>query len=126
MVVDVSSTKDEVSSVPEISILVPAFAYGDEVSKTCESLQGFFEPLLRTFEILVIVNGPPGPARNETLAAAQSSAAALPRLRVLESHPPGKGHALRKGLLSAQGRYVLFTDCDLPYNLSFFPRALSG
>ncbi|MCA2960332.1 MAG: ChbG/HpnK family deacetylase [Silvanigrellales bacterium] len=124
MVVEVGSTKDEASSVPEVSILVPAYACGEEVSKTCESLQGFFEPLVRTFEILVIVNGPPGPARNETLAAARTSAAALPRLRVLESHPPGKGHALREGLLSAQGRFVLFTDCDLPYDLSFFPKAL--
>jgi dolichyl-phosphate beta-glucosyltransferase len=36
---------------------------------------------------------------------------------------PGKGAALRTGLKEARGRWIFFTDADLPYDLEFFTRA---
>ncbi len=37
--------------------------------------------------------------------------------------PLGKGAALRSGFLESQGKWIFFTDADLPYDLIFFKKA---
>lgn len=47
------------------------------------------------------------------------------RVRVIESGKNyGKGHAVRQGVLSAEGDYVMFTDCDLAYGVDIIRDAV--
>lgn len=61
------------------------------------------------WELIVVDNG----STDETSRLVQSYAARDPRIRLIDEPRPGKGVALRTGMLAAQGNIVLFSDADL-------------
>lgn len=64
------------------------------------------------FEIVAVNDG----SGDETAAIVSALCEKLPRLRLINlSQNSGKGGALKKGVLSAAGRFILFTDSDLAY-----------
>lgn len=64
------------------------------------------------YEILFVSDG----SQDSCQAKAQAMMADHPALRVLGyENNRGKGHAVRTGMLAAEGDFVLFTDCDLAY-----------
>ncbi|MBQ8174407.1 MAG: glycosyltransferase [Clostridia bacterium] len=49
-----------------------------------------------------------------------------PATRVLRSDKNhGKGHAVRRGILAARGKYIVFTDCDLAYGTAVIGRTVA-
>jgi hypothetical protein len=73
------------------------------------------------YEIILIPNPPPGRHSDRSVEASQALAARYPNVVVVPHfHPPGKGAAIRSGVFRARGRWIFFTDADLPYDLEFF------
>ena len=75
------------------------------------------------FEILVVDDG----SEDRTAQVSERVLRELsPRHRLLR-HPRnlGKGAAVRRGMLAAQGRAIAFTDADLPYDLTFLSEAFA-
>jgi dolichyl-phosphate beta-glucosyltransferase len=103
-----------------LSIIIPA---RNEESRLPRSLGQVFEFLSAqeyAFEVLVVENA----STDRTLEAAQAFAANHPALRILHEDKPGKGGAVRRGMLEARGEYRFIADADLSMPISEVNRFL--
>jgi dolichyl-phosphate beta-glucosyltransferase len=100
----------------EFSLVLPAFhsaAYiGDHVTRVTR----FFETAGIDGEVVVADDG----STDGTADAVPESA----DVRVLRLPHRGKGHAVRQGMMAAEGMIRGFTDADLPYGLDPIPFAV--
>lgn len=93
-----------------LSVVVPAYKAAGFIGDTVARLRNELEPQVGAgqLEIVVVDDG----SSDDTFAAAQASTADVV-LRLPENR--GKGAAVRRGMLSAHGRTIVFTDADLAY-----------
>lgn len=92
-----------------LSIVIPAYNEATRIGETLEPTLAYLKAQPYASEILVVSDG----SRDETRAVAEGFQASFPNLKVLEYFPNrGKGHAVRTGMLAAQGERVLFMDAD--------------
>ncbi len=94
----------------QLSIVVPAFNEERRIGPTLARLLDYGKRRLAGFEILVVDDGSTDRTREvvEDLARAEP---ALKLVRLPENR--GKGAAVRRGMLEAKLRHVLFTAADL-------------
>ena len=94
-----------------ISIIIPAYNEEDRISRSLKKLAAFLKKRKEAFEIIVVDDA----STDHTKQSAESFAGTIPNLQVtrLEKSPyMGKGLAVNKGVLSAKGDIVVFTDAD--------------
>lgn len=114
----------------DFSLLVPARRSAHSLERTVVEAVRFFaawEPGKPcAFEIILIPNSRSGDLTDQSLGVAKELARRFPSVVKVAPHEsaPGKGAALRTGAAHARGRFILFTDADLPYELEFFSRAI--
>jgi glycosyltransferase involved in cell wall biosynthesis len=88
-----------------LSIVVPAYNEGAIIESTLTQLVARFPEA----EILLVSDG----CTDDTCAIARSFGR---HVKLVEYRPNrGKGHAIRRGVLTARGEVVVFTDADLPF-----------
>lgn len=105
-----------------LSVIVPAYNEEKDVIASVSAIDHFFGAKSWPFEILVVDDGSTDKT-SEAVSMAMPSFAG--RLRLLsEKANRGKGYALRRGMLEAAGRYLLFTDVDLSTPLEEFNKML--
>jgi len=68
----------------------------------------FLEKQTYSYEVLVVENG----SQDRTLAIAREFTEYFPGLRILHEDLPGKGRAVRRGVMEAEGNYRLIADAD--------------
>lgn len=111
---------------PFLSIVIPAYNEERRLPRALEKVFGFLEKQPYTAEVLVVENG----SRDLTLEVAQAFIQSYPGLRVLHEDLPGKGSAVRRGMLEASGQYRFFADADFSMPVEqinrFLPPACSG
>ena len=93
---------------PPLSIVIPAYNEAARLGPTLERVLAFVAAERPGSEIIVVDDG----SRDDT--AARARAVGGERVIVIElGQNRGKGAAVRKGMLAARGRRVLFSDADL-------------
>lgn len=98
------------SAPPELSIIIPAFNEEMRLPVALAQISAYIRASNRLTEVLVVDDG----SRDRTADIANSFRAELSHLRVLtNAENRGKGYSVRRGMLEAHGRIVLFTDADL-------------
>ncbi|MGH9741002.1 MAG: glycosyltransferase, partial [Candidatus Acidiferrum sp.] len=98
------------SAVPELSIVIPSYNEEARLPATLERIAAYLPVLGGDTEILVVDDG----SKDRTAKVAESFQHSLPNLRVISNDVNrGKGYSVRRGMLEARGRTVLFTDADL-------------
>ena len=98
------------TSQPFLSIVVPAYNEAARIGPTLERLRKYVENSPYSVELIVVDDG----STDETLSVVRQGTGTLPGLRLLSnSRNRGKGFSVRRGVLAARGRFVLFTDADL-------------
>jgi dolichyl-phosphate beta-glucosyltransferase len=102
-------------TAPDLSIIIPAYNEEALIASTLDSLQTYLSARPEHFEIIVVDDG----SQDKTVASIQAwknhSGADL-RLLVNQQNM-GKGFSIRRGVLESRGRYLIFIDADLPYEL---------
>lgn len=102
--------------VPDVSIVLPVYNGQDFIRKNVKTLSDFCRTHFASYEIIVVDDG----SRDQTRKILK----AIPRrnVRVVSlDNNRGKSGALQSGMAQARGRCCIFTDADLPYNLSALP-----
>jgi glycosyltransferase involved in cell wall biosynthesis len=113
-------------SSPFLSIIIPAYNEETRLPGTLRQVFTFLEKQTYTAEVLVVENG----SRDRTLEVAREFTKIFPGLRVLHENQPGKGLAVQRGMLAAEGEYRFYADADLSMPVEqidrFLPPACNG
>jgi dolichyl-phosphate beta-glucosyltransferase len=92
-----------------LSVVIPAFNEEDRLVASLPPVDAYFSEQRIATEILIVDDGSADDTARVAAAFLQGRRGRL--LRSPENR--GKGHAVRAGVLAAEGRWVLLTDADL-------------
>jgi dolichyl-phosphate beta-glucosyltransferase len=100
-----------------ISVVLPVYNNKRLAEQSVRRVYSFLEQHYQTFEVLVIDDGS---TQDENLASIT-----MPhKVRVIHNQEnKGKGYSVKRGMLAAQGDVRIYTDIDLPYDLTFILKA---
>lgn len=93
---------------PLLSVIIPAHNEEQRLPPSLMQLHSFLSNQNYLTEVVVVENG----SSDRTFEVANEFITQMPNLRVLQEKMPGKGLAVRSGMLAAKGRYRIFCDAD--------------
>lgn len=100
----------------KISVVIPVYNEEKVIRSSLEVLENYLSKTFFDYEIIAVNDG----SGDESLNILKS----LNFIRLLsEDKNRGKGYAVKKGILSACGDYIFFTDADLSYSPEYIYRA---
>lgn len=109
-----------------LSLIIPAYNEEHRLPNTLDKTLAFLQQQTFTAEIILVENG----SVDRTSEIARSYAARYPQIVVLHETRPGKGNAVRRGMLAARGEYRFMADADLSMPIAevtrFLPPHLSN
>ena len=94
---------------PLLSIIIPAHNEETRLPRALEAISAFLAKQPYTAEILVVENG----SQDHTLEIAQKYETRINNLHVFHEEARGKGLAVKRGMLEADGEYRFICDTDL-------------
>ena len=100
----------------DLSLVIPAHNEAQRLPATLAAALDILDGWGLDYRILVVDDG-------STDGTPDIASQFGPRVSVARQINRGKGAAVRRGMLSASGRVVAFTDADLPYDLSALRQA---
>jgi len=102
-------------TAPDLSIIIPAYNEEALIASTLDGLQTYLSARPEQFEIIVVDDG----SQDRTVASIQDwkNRNGTELHLLVNQQNMGKGFSIRRGVLESQGRYVIFIDADLPYEL---------
>jgi dolichyl-phosphate beta-glucosyltransferase len=103
-----------------LSIIIPAHNEERRLPPTLKAIDSFLDHQPYESEVLVVENG----SQDLTAVVTEAYAADHPRVRLLREHGRGKGLAVRRGMLAAQGQYRFICDADLSMPIEELPKFL--
>src|SRR5690242_2702398 len=103
---------------PRLSIVLPAYNGAEILARHVPTLQRYLHHEGISSEIVVADDG------SDDAGATSEVAARLGCQYVRNTVNQGKGAAVRRGMLAARGDFRIFTDCDVPYELTTIGRFL--
>ncbi len=95
-------------STPLLSIVIPAHNEEKRLPPSLKAVSEFLKHQDYSSEILVVENG----SIDQTYEIARSFEKSIPDLIVFQEKNAGKGLAVKRGMLEAQGQYRIFCDAD--------------
>jgi dolichyl-phosphate beta-glucosyltransferase len=109
-----------------LSVIIPAHNEQRRLPATLERVFGHLKRQPFTWDVWVVDSG----SSDETPAIARAFSEHNPQLHLIEEPRPGKGLAVRRGMLAASGDYRFICDADLSMPIEqvnrFLPPALEG
>ncbi|MFZ9595680.1 MAG: glycosyltransferase [Bdellovibrionia bacterium] len=122
------SSESFAQSQLQVSLIIPARQSAETLEETVKQAHAYLKTRYPgQFEIILVPNPKPGDLSDPSIELSWAIAQRSTQVRVVPHlSPPGKGAALRTGVQAATGRWIFFTDSDLPYDLSFFDEAAAA
>lgn len=102
-------------SVPDLSIIVPAYNEEALIVSTLDGLKTYFSARPERYEIIVVDDG----SQDKTAACTEEwqKASGVHLHLLVNEKNMGKGFSIQRGVLESRGSYIIFIDADLPYEL---------
>ena len=94
--------------VPFLSLILPAHNEAERLPQALKQLQNFIDQQAYDCEVLLIENA----STDDTAAIANEFQIEFPQLKIIRLGQPGKGNAIRAGMLAATGQYRFMADVD--------------
>lgn len=111
---------------PFLSIIIPAHNEAKRLPPSLEKIDTFLQRQDYSSEVIVVENG----SADSTFQIAKAFEQKMPNLRVFHEEARGKGLAIKRGMLEAQGEYRFLCDADLSMPIEqvnrFLPPALGS
>ena len=109
---------------PELSILIPAYNEEALIVSTLDGLKEYLSTRPETYEIIVVDDG----SQDRTsLCIEEWKTKNGADLHLLTNEKNmGKGYSIRRGVMESRGRFIIFIDADLPYELHAIDDFLSA
>jgi dolichyl-phosphate beta-glucosyltransferase len=92
-----------------LSIIIPAYNEERRLPDTLRAIAAWVEGHDRAVEVVVVENG----STDRTVEVVEAFQAQYPFIQLVQGLPPGKGRAVREGMLAATGERRLLCDADL-------------
>lgn len=108
------------NEAPEVSFVIPVFDEEAILHAAVVDLRERLAPHGLRYELILAENG----SRDATADVARTLAARYPEVRLEQTDSPNYGRALRQGILSARGTFVICEEIDL-CDVDFHLRALA-
>lgn len=107
-----------------LSIVIPAYNEEQRLPATLDQVFRWLDQSpYADSEVLIVDDG----SRDQTAQLVEARAASEPRLRLVRNPGNrGKGYAIRNGMLSAHGEWILFSDADLSAPIEELPKLLDS
>jgi dolichyl-phosphate beta-glucosyltransferase len=106
-----------------LSIIIPAFNEADRIEATLDRLTTYLDKQPYKSEVLVIVDG----STDQSISRVSRSALWRQYIQLLDNRVNrGKGYAVRHGMLTARGQYLLSCDADLSTPIEQVARLLKA
>ncbi|MBL7998394.1 MAG: glycosyltransferase family 2 protein [Candidatus Kapabacteria bacterium] len=108
------------SEDPELSLIIPCFNEAERISSSLDKALAYFANVTYSYEILIVDDG----SRDDTVRVVSHY---TPNgIRVIEQGiNKGKGSVVRLGMISAKGKYRVFTDADFSTPIEELPKLLT-
>ncbi len=103
---------------PFLSIIIPAHNEELRLPATVAKIAAFLKSQSFSYEILVVENA----SNDKTYDLALGMRLSIENLRVIQEPIKGKGQAVKRGMLAAQGEYRLICDADLSMPVTEIPK----
>lgn len=103
-----------------LSVILPAYNEENRLGVALDKLAAFLSNQAYSSEVLVVNNG----STDRTLDVARAHVNLSLQLRILHEDRAGKGLAVRRGMLEAQGEYRFMCDVDLSMPPNEIPKFL--
>jgi len=97
------------SNDPFLSLVIPAYNEEKRIGSSLAQIIAYFQRNGYSYELIVVDDG----STDRTVEIVKELIAGTQNGRLLCARHGGKGAAVRKGVLSAEGQYIFFTDADL-------------
>jgi glycosyltransferase involved in cell wall biosynthesis len=111
-------------SNPLLSLIIPAYNEAERLPASLAQIHAFLSKQTFSSEIIVVENG----STDGTFAIVEGLKQHIPNLTLLHEHTPGKGWAVRQGMLAARGEFRFICDAGLSMPVEqvtrFLPPAL--
>jgi|SRR2546429_197541 len=104
-----NTAKKTNSKNTDLSLVIPMYNEVERVGRAVDALNSFLPKQDFIHEVIFVDDG----SRDDTVAKLHSLKPKFNYLVVGYPNNHGKGHALRKGMQKATGKYVLFLDVDM-------------
>jgi dolichyl-phosphate beta-glucosyltransferase len=105
--------------IHRLSVVVPAYNEQDCIAETLEKILSFLAAKPFDYEIIVVDDG----STDRTSDIVTKLRASIPKMNLLKNDKNrGKGAAVRRGVLSANGDFVLFLDADFSTPIEEFDK----
>ena len=105
---------------PFLSIIIPAHNEEKRLPKSMEAVLAFIHDQAFETEVIIVENG----SSDRTPEIGRELAARHPSVRLIEETNAGKGLAVRRGMLAAEGDYRFICDADLSMPITELTRFL--
>lgn len=91
-----------------LSVIIPAYNEEKRVPKTLEDIDNYLKNQPYESEIIVVDGG----SKDRTRVVVKEKQNEIKNLKLIELDGLGKGHAVKEGMLAAEGDFRVFTDAD--------------
>ena len=91
-----------------LSVVIPAYNEESVIGRTIEAVERYLTASNVPHEIIVVDDG----STDRTIQCLRDLSVRIPSLRLAQSSHLGKGGAVKRGVLEATGKQVLFIDAD--------------
>lgn len=95
-------------NTPFLSLILPAHNEAERLPQALKQLKKFIDQQAYDCEVLLIENA----STDDTAAIANEFQIEFPQLKIIRLGQPGKGNAIRAGMLAATGQYRFMADVD--------------
>jgi glycosyltransferase involved in cell wall biosynthesis len=104
----------------QVSLVIPAYNEERRLPETLSRVVKFLHSQEFAWEVVIADDG----STDRTAAIVADSSRTQPNLHLLSLEHGGKGHAVRNGMLAAQGRFCFLSDADLSVPIEDLPHFL--